>query len=704
MSRGTRELTTVLAIAGRGLTRVELAQLVAGRMESARVSAWLAEAADHAVVDLGQEGRYWFHHPLQAEVLEARAHPEDRRGWHEVCAKLLESREGRPRQAARVVAIADHYYAAGLAQEAFDWSLEVAIGCEGDVSAADVVRGLERALELCSSVDHLTENRTDLLWRLRRTTARAGDLNGELRAVEGLLDELQADEHPEVVAELWIRRMNLRMGCGLSWYRLEEIERAEALARRRPDSWQYALAVAELSDVRSWYGKDDALELAQRAVALAERVGDDTALAYALAARTMACVMTGELTVAMRFGSDARHVGLRSGDWWGYVHCAQWELNALTDVALRRERLADCRREMQEHGSPSAYVSIMAMREADEAVRAGDVRLSRELIRYALGSKPNPMAVVWTRLVAERLALLTGALDEAEQHQARVEELFGELAFYRNLEADTLRPMYLQAVGRTQEAWERCRDLLRRGTDDQDVLATLVPMAARALADMAGEGFGTLRERELAEELAAFEREYPSAHQDGSGTSAVEALAVGMSEGEVTALEDWYAAELARARRATDGPALWERAAARLDEARLPWEAAYAWMRLGEAHLIGDPPDRRGAAAALRGAIQRATPLEARPVLEKVEALARSARIDVSVVPEPPQGGGLPGLTRREREILEHVVAGRTYGEIAEALVVSEKTVSSHISNMLHKTGTSNRHELAARAVATRPP
>ena len=59
---------------------------------------------------------------------------------------------------------------------------------------------------------------------------------------------------------------------------------------------------------------------------------------------------------------------------------------------------------------------------------------------------------------------------------------------------------------------------------------------------------------------------------------------------------------------------------------------------------------------------------------------------------------GLPGLTRRESEILKHLVAGRTYREIAESLVLSEKTVSSHISSMLRKTGARNRVELARRA------
>ena len=47
-------------------------------------------------------------------------------------------------------------------------------------------------------------------------------------------------------------------------------------------------------------------------------------------------------------------------------------------------------------------------------------------------------------------------------------------------------------------------------------------------------------------------------------------------------------------------------------------------------------------------------------------------------------------------------VAGRTVsaaayrlGEIARTLVLSEKTVSVHISNMLRKTGTASRVELA---------
>jgi DNA-binding CsgD family transcriptional regulator len=55
----------------------------------------------------------------------------------------------------------------------------------------------------------------------------------------------------------------------------------------------------------------------------------------------------------------------------------------------------------------------------------------------------------------------------------------------------------------------------------------------------------------------------------------------------------------------------------------------------------------------------------------------------------------LPGLTAREHEILGYLVGGSTYAEIANTLVISEKTVSSHVSNLLRKTHTSSRVELA---------
>ena len=69
--------------------------------------------------------------------------------------------------------------------------------------------------------------------------------------------------------------------------------------------------------------------------------------------------------------------------------------------------------------------------------------------------------------------------------------------------------------------------------------------------------------------------------------------------------------------------------------------------------------------------------------------LAQIAR----AIPEP--GSLIGSLTPRERTILEYIVAGRTYGEIARELFISDKTVSTHVSSLLRKTGARNRVELA---------
>jgi DNA-binding NarL/FixJ family response regulator len=99
----------------------------------------------------------------------------------------------------------------------------------------------------------------------------------------------------------------------------------------------------------------------------------------------------------------------------------------------------------------------------------------------------------------------------------------------------------------------------------------------------------------------------------------------------------------------------------------------------------------------VRRAHELAVDLQAAPILAEVEALARSTRVSLATIDTAPstETAALPGLTPREREILAHVVAGRTYGEIARELVLSEKTVSVHVSHLLHKTGTANRIELA---------
>ncbi len=60
---------------------------------------------------------------------------------------------------------------------------------------------------------------------------------------------------------------------------------------------------------------------------------------------------------------------------------------------------------------------------------------------------------------------------------------------------------------------------------------------------------------------------------------------------------------------------------------------------------------------------------------------------------------GTAVLTEREREVLVQIAQGRSNREIARVLVVSEKTIKTHVSNILMKLGLQDRTQAALYAV-----
>ncbi|HEX2179069.1 MAG TPA: LuxR C-terminal-related transcriptional regulator [Actinomycetota bacterium] len=144
-------------------------------------------------------------------------------------------------------------------------------------------------------------------------------------------------------------------------------------------------------------------------------------------------------------------------------------------------------------------------------------------------------------------------------------------------------------------------------------------------------------------------------------------------------------------------PDAWARAAERWEVLHDRWAIGVARLQEAEAAAL------RGAAAravtALRAAHRIAAELGAEPLAAQVEALSRRARLSVET-PEPVvldmSDATRLGLTPREGEVLSLVAAGQTNRQIGDALYVSEKTVSVHVSNILRKLGVTSRVEAAA--------
>ncbi len=166
-------------------------------------------------------------------------------------------------------------------------------------------------------------------------------------------------------------------------------------------------------------------------------------------------------------------------------------------------------------------------------------------------------------------------------------------------------------------------------------------------------------------------------------------------------LAGWQAAALAeqtRQRGASD-PAAWATVVAAWDRLGQPYRLAYACFRQAEALLAGT--GNRDAAAALRRAANLTGHLGTRPLDSEITALARRTRLHLTSDTTAPATGASTsavelGLTARETEVLTLVAAGRSNRQIAQALFISPKTASVHVSNILAKLGVHTRVEAAA--------
>jgi DNA-binding CsgD family transcriptional regulator len=120
------------------------------------------------------------------------------------------------------------------------------------------------------------------------------------------------------------------------------------------------------------------------------------------------------------------------------------------------------------------------------------------------------------------------------------------------------------------------------------------------------------------------------------------------------------------------------------EDADLLWTFAEGFGYAYERMRLLSRLRRHAAELAHSGGMPVMAPPVALPSLKGVEPRAASEAADSP-------------LTAREREVISLVSSGATNQEIANALVISESTVKSHVKHILRKLGAANRAEAVSR-------
>jgi DNA-binding CsgD family transcriptional regulator/tetratricopeptide (TPR) repeat protein len=693
-SGATAELLRMVAAAGDRVAPAVLAGVADRRGLPGDLDDALDEAVRAQLLVFESDGTVSLRHALLAEALYADLLPGERKVLHGLLADTLERFDARP------ATLAEHADRAGDAARSLVWSMRAARAAE-DVHAYDEAhRQYERVRRLWPQVPDAEQLvGADAVQVFSKAAAMAAVCDQDATAVEIIervrsLVQADPEANPVRLGLLEAQYARFLLDAGRTDAALVAARRAVDLVPAEPPTAARAVVVSGLVHVLDWSGgSSDWGPLADEAVEVARATGDGATIARALVIRT---TVEPEAPGTLSDAREAVRLALADGTP---------EL-----VGQTYSNLVDC---LQCIGDGEAGVA---------AARDGVVAVTERGLGIRYGS--------WLRSQGAELCITFGWWDEAEQflqdalrdtrhvqgsnrdyalvNRARLSALRGDVD---RLDADLRQMARLPAVVELLRHEAQAESLLWRG-DPDGALAAVVDAAERATARLLtmAAPLAWLGARALADVVEARLADHGdhSAHASRwAQTADVVTDLVERACGPQALpgcrpreLRMLCTAELSRhsARSGAD-PDPWVVAVEALDRADRPYLTAYARWRLAGALVA--VRDLSGAAEALRRSHGDACRLGAAPLLAQVESLARRTRIDLRAPVEIPaartraSNPKVAALTAREREILSHLAAGRTNGEIARALVISTKTASVHVSNILRKLDVATRYEAA---------
>jgi DNA-binding CsgD family transcriptional regulator/tetratricopeptide (TPR) repeat protein len=610
------------------------------------------------------------------------------------------------------VELAYHWDAAHDWRRALPLTIEAGYAAERAFAFAEALHHYERALELWERVPDADSlflgDRASLLER----AAEMAVLNGEYpRAVE--LGRAAVAAIPEGIDDARRGLFHER----LRWFLWEAgdraaaesaLEAAAALVPDAPPSAARARVLGHLAGLHMFAGRyGDSQREAAAALPHARAVGARTEEAMALGVLGWDTALLGDVDAGVadlrQALGIAQDVGSIEGIALGYATLA-----SLLDLVGRANEAVELAREgrlaVAKFGVARTYGGLLVASEASALLAVGRWDEARDILAESLERATTSRASIALHLQAGRLETAAGHFAEAADHLTRArarDEAAG---------GSDQRVAILAAVAELA-AWQgRSADVRAAATEG---LAGLPEVPEPAHAWLAAFGIRGEADAAMRARARRADDEVAEAIRWGDELTGTLASFSGRA-GEVLAARYAVVAALGAAERArlhaNPDPGAWLVAAEGFEAMERPYPAAYARYREAEARLAA----REGRAAAeqpLRRAWSAARDLGAGALAAEVSTLARQARIDLE--PSGVRGPGRAGdhgseatvhpaaldrfgLTDRELEVLRLVAGGWTNRQIADALFISRKTASVHVSNILGKLEVDGRVEAAA--------